>query len=66
MVAVAGHRRTGQHNWPDTLDIMGGTIDPQGFGVVFDRAIPPFAEANMAPAIAGIRGCRGRGSYRSR
>ena len=45
---------SGQHIWPDTLDIMGWSIDPQGFGVIFDRDIPPFAEANMTPAIAGI------------
>jgi alkylresorcinol/alkylpyrone synthase len=45
---------SGQHNWPDTLDIMGWSIDPQGLGVILDRALPPFAEANMAPAMAGI------------
>ena len=45
---------SGQHTWPDTLDIMGWRIDPQGFGVIFDRAIPPFAQAHIAPAIAGI------------
>jgi alkylresorcinol/alkylpyrone synthase len=45
---------SGQHIWLDTLDIMGWVTDPQGFGVIFDRAIPPFAEAHMAPAIAGI------------
>src|ERR1700678_1755135 len=39
---------SGQHFWPDTLEIMGWSIDPQGFGVIFDRDIPPFAEANMA------------------
>ncbi|MBC7376568.1 MAG: type III polyketide synthase [Burkholderiaceae bacterium] len=45
---------SGQHTWPGTLDIMGWSVDPQGLGVIFDRAIPPFAEANMAPAIQGI------------
>jgi alkylresorcinol/alkylpyrone synthase len=47
--------------WPDTLDIMGWTVDPQGFGVIFDRAIPPFAEERMAPAITGILGRAGLG-----
>jgi alkylresorcinol/alkylpyrone synthase len=47
---------SGQHLWPDTLQIMGWSIDPQGFGVIFDRDIPPFAEANMASAISGILG----------
>jgi alkylresorcinol/alkylpyrone synthase len=49
----------GEHTWPDTLDIMGWNIDPQGFSVVFDRAIPPFATANLGPAIDGILGGMG-------
>jgi alkylresorcinol/alkylpyrone synthase len=44
----------GQHLWPDTLDIMGWNVHPQGFGVIFDRAIPPFIEAHIASAVAGI------------
>ncbi len=44
----------GEHTWPDTLDIMGWNIDPQGFSVIFDRAIPPFASANLGPAVDGI------------
>ena len=45
---------SGQHMWPETLDIMGWTVDPGGFGVIFDRAIPPFAEERMVPAVNGI------------
>lgn len=44
----------GQHTWPGTLDIMGWDVDDTGLGVIFDRAIPPFAEANIAPAITDI------------
>jgi alkylresorcinol/alkylpyrone synthase len=51
---IATVEMSGQHMWPDTLDIMGWSVDPLGFGVIFDRDIPPFAEARMAPAIAGI------------
>jgi alkylresorcinol/alkylpyrone synthase len=51
---VAAVEMSGQHTWPDTLDIMGWRIDPQGFGVIFDRAIPPFAQQHIAPAISGI------------
>jgi alkylresorcinol/alkylpyrone synthase len=51
---IAEVEMSGQHIWPDTLDIMGWSVDPQGFGVIFDRAIPPFAEERMAPAITGI------------
>ena len=56
---IAAIEMSGQHMWPDTLDVMGWAVDPQGFGVIFDRAIPPFAEANMAPAVAGILGRAG-------
>ena len=51
---IATVEMSGQHTWPDTLDIMGWKIDPQGFGVIFDQAIPPFAQRHIAPAIAGI------------
>jgi alkylresorcinol/alkylpyrone synthase len=50
---AAAVEMSGQHTWPETLDIMGWKIDPQGFGVIFDRAIPPFAQQHLAPAIAG-------------
>jgi alkylresorcinol/alkylpyrone synthase len=40
--------------WPDTLDIMGWTVDDPGLGVVFDRSIPPFVEEHMAEAVARI------------
>jgi alkylresorcinol/alkylpyrone synthase len=44
----------GQHMWPDTLSIMGWDVDDTGLGVIFDRAIPPFAENNVGPAVDGI------------
>ena len=53
---IAEVELSGQHTWPATLGIMGWSVDPQGLGVIFDRAIPPFAEANMASAIGGILG----------
>ena len=56
---IAAVEMSGQHNWPDTIDVMGWSVDPQGFGVIFDRAIPPFAEAHMAPAISSILGRNG-------
>jgi alkylresorcinol/alkylpyrone synthase len=45
---------SGQHTWPDTLDIMGWSVDPEGLGVIFDRAIPPFAQQNLRPAMETI------------
>jgi alkylresorcinol/alkylpyrone synthase len=51
---IASIEMSGQHLWPATIDVMGWSVDPQGFGVIFDRAIPPFAEAHMRPAVVGI------------
>jgi len=56
---IAAIEMIGQYIWPDTLDVAGWTVEPSGFGVIFDRAIPAFAEANMAPAVAGILGRAG-------
>jgi alkylresorcinol/alkylpyrone synthase len=37
-----------EHTWPGTLDIMGWTIDPAGFGVVLSRSLPRFVEKRLA------------------
>jgi len=44
----------GEHTWPDSLDVMGWNVDPLGFGVIFDRSIPTFAEARFRPAMEGV------------
>ena len=41
----------GEKLWPDTLGIMGWRVEDPGLAVIFDRAIPPFIEAELAPAI---------------
>lgn len=54
---VHGHARIAaadEYTWPDTLDIMGWDVDPQGFGVIFDRSIPPFAMEHLSPAVDGM------------
>jgi alkylresorcinol/alkylpyrone synthase len=45
---------SGEHRWPGTLDIMGWDIQDEGLGVIFDRAIPPFAQEHAGPVLAGI------------
>jgi alkylresorcinol/alkylpyrone synthase len=40
--------------WPDTLRIMGWDVEDPGLAVVFDRAIPPFIEAELAGAVDGM------------
>ena len=37
--------------WPDTQRIMGWDVEDPGLAVVFDRAIPPFIEAELAVAV---------------
>jgi len=46
----------GEHLWPDTLDIMGWSVDPEGFGVILRRTIPEFVTENLSPAVVQILG----------
>jgi alkylresorcinol/alkylpyrone synthase len=45
--------------WPDTLRIMGWDVEDPGLAVVFDRAIPPFIEAELADAVDAMLGSLG-------
>jgi alkylresorcinol/alkylpyrone synthase len=45
--------------WPDTLRIMGWNVEDPGLAVVFDRAIPPFIEAELAQAVDEMCGQMG-------
>ena len=45
---------SGEHLWPDTLGIMGWSVDPEGFGVIFRRTIPDFIAANLNSAVVRI------------
>ena len=44
----------GEHLWPDTLGVMGWSVDPEGFGVIFRRTIPDFVVAHLHPAVVRI------------
>src|ERR1700736_914338 len=44
----------GEHLWPDTLWVMGWSVDPEGFGVIFRRTIPDFVAAHLNPAVVQI------------
>jgi alkylresorcinol/alkylpyrone synthase len=39
---------TREHMWPGTLDVMGWSVDPIGFGVVLSRSLPRFVEERLA------------------
>jgi alkylresorcinol/alkylpyrone synthase len=45
---------SGEYLWPNTLDIMGWNVDPEGFGVIFQQSIPAFVHENMRGAISTI------------
>lgn len=46
---LATVRDAAQHTWPDTLDVMGWSFDPVGFGVVLSRSVPIFVERRFPP-----------------
>ena len=48
---IAAITGSAERMWPDTLQIMGWRVEDPGFAVVFDRAIPPFIEAELAGAV---------------
>ncbi len=41
-----------EHLWPDTLDIMGWSVDEVGLGVTLSRSLPSFIARAYAPAFA--------------
>ena len=45
---------TGEHLWPDTLDVMGWNVDPLGFGVVLRRTVPEFVAEELKPALTQV------------
>lgn len=54
--AIAHLGAAAEHTWPDTLDIMGWTIDPIGFGAVLSPALPRFIEDRLTqPAQQFVR-----------
>ena len=57
---IATITAAGERMWPDTLNIMGWRVEDPGLAVVFDRAIPPFVEAELAAAVDGMLAEMGR------
>jgi alkylresorcinol/alkylpyrone synthase len=62
----AGWRIIGaaEHTWPGSLDIMGWSVDAQGFGVIFAQAIPRFVEAELHAAMTSLLERLGAGRER--
>ena len=51
---------TAEHTWPNTLDVMGWRVEADGLGVIFARAIPPFAREHLRPAMDRMLANQGR------
>lgn len=47
---------SGEHTWPDTLDIMGWRIDPIGFGLQLRRDLPGFLDRELRVAVDDFLG----------
>lgn len=56
---VARISNAAEHTWPDTLDIMGWTVDPVGFGVVLSPTLPRFLEEHLAEPAKKFTGALG-------
>jgi alkylresorcinol/alkylpyrone synthase len=50
---------SGEHLWPDSLHVMGWSVDPVGFGVILDPNVPSIAATKLRPAVTGILGRMG-------
>ena len=45
---------SGEHLWPDSLDVMGWRIDPVGFGVILSAGVPSFVERRLQEAAGAF------------
>lgn len=52
---------TGEHLWPETLDIMGWRVDPVGFSAIFSRSIPDVVTEKLRPATEAFLARNGFG-----
>jgi alkylresorcinol/alkylpyrone synthase len=41
----------GEHTWPDTLDVMGWSVEKDGLGVIFSRDIPALIRRHFPQAL---------------
>ena len=42
---------TGEHTWPNSLDVMGWHVEDDGLGVLFSRDIPSLVRTRFRPAL---------------
>jgi len=49
---------SGEHTWPDSLDVMGWHIEEDGLGVLFSRDIPSLVRREFRPVVDAFLACR--------
>lgn len=54
-----GVRAWGEHTWPDSLDVMGWSIEEDGFGVIFSPRIPEIVRTGMRAETDRFLGLHG-------
>lgn len=42
---------TGEHRWPESLDVMGWRVEDDGLGVLFSPRIPELIRGRLGPAV---------------
>ena len=52
---------SGEHTWPNSLDIMGWRVEDDGFGVLFSREIPAFVRSEYRAASDAFLAANGVG-----
>jgi len=50
---------SGEHLWPDSLDVMGWRVEEDGLGVVFSRDIPTLTRTEFGPVARAFLAARG-------
>jgi len=50
---------SGEHTWPDSLDVMGWRVEEDGLGVIFSRDIPTLVEGKLGEALRAFLGRHG-------
>ena len=53
--------QTGEHTWPESLDVMGWRVEEDGLGVIFSRDIPTLVENRLPDALGAFLSRAGAG-----
>lgn len=49
---------SGEHTWPNSLDVMGWQVEENGLGVLFSRDIPMLVRREFRPVVEAFLACR--------